>query len=211
MIRNSREWNFATTGACIAMGLALLLGGKDADAGADPAVTCAVAKATAAAQRFTGTIKCYSAAAKKGTAVDSACLTKVQDKFTDAFAKAEAKGGCVAGSGSAASVAAIVDAAVASIEGSLPSEDPLRCDIGATGPDTCAACVSCATDTDGPCEAAWQTCLDNPECVALNSCFNSCADEACLQACYISHGGGGGTDYGNALTCALGSCPVTCQ
>jgi len=53
---------------------------------ADPGVTCATAKHQAATKKLT---------LKSGELVDSACLTKAEDKFNGSFTKADDKGGCI--------------------------------------------------------------------------------------------------------------------
>lgn len=113
---------------------ALLLLARGAPA-ATPVDTCAAAKLTAASKKAVSKLACYGKAVKKSTAVDDACLTKADQKFTEAFAKAEAKGGCST-TGDAAQVEAQVDAIVAT----LVSDEPGDC--GATG-DPCGPVPCC--------------------------------------------------------------------
>jgi hypothetical protein len=121
----------AATGPVLA---ALLLLARGVPA-ATPADTCAAAKLTAASKKTVSKLACYGKAIKKGIPVDSACLTKAEQKFTTAFAKAEAKGSCRT-TGDAAQVEAQVDAMVAT----LVSDEPGAC--GAVG-DPCGSAPCC--------------------------------------------------------------------
>ncbi|HEY2775080.1 MAG TPA: hypothetical protein VGK20_13625 [Candidatus Binatia bacterium] len=56
---------------------------------------CAAAKNKAAFQQAAAKGKCWQAALKSGTNVDSICLDKADLKFDSAIAKADGKGGCV--------------------------------------------------------------------------------------------------------------------
>ena len=90
-----------------------------AQAGPTPAQQCASAKLKATSKKAAAKLKCYSTAILKGIAVDPACLTKAEGKFTDAFARAEAKGGCTT-TGDTNAIEALVDtfvdAAVVALE-----------------------------------------------------------------------------------------------
>jgi hypothetical protein len=90
-----------------------------AQAGPTPAQKCSASKIKATSKKAAAKLKCHEKAITKGVAVDPACLTKAEDKFTDAFAKAEAKSGC-ATTGDTNAIEALVDtfvdAAVVALE-----------------------------------------------------------------------------------------------
>ncbi len=79
---------------------------------------CASSKIQAAGKKADGKLKCHAKAIGKAIAVDAACITKVEGKFSAAFAKVEAKGGC-ATTGDAGTIEASVDDLVTSVLGSL--------------------------------------------------------------------------------------------
>src|SRR5581483_2842908 len=65
---------------------------------------CDAAKQKAAGKKVAAKMACWANAARKGVAVDAACLARAEAKFAAAFAKAEAHGACAA-VGNAAPVA----------------------------------------------------------------------------------------------------------
>ncbi len=72
-----------------------------------------------------------------------------------------------------------------------------------TGDATCDACL------DGSCCAPTTTCLGNPDCVDLVTCYNGCATEACLTACDAAHPTGQ-ADLGAVFSCVQTSCTTAC-
>jgi hypothetical protein len=84
---------------------------------------CAAAKQKAAGKKANSLLACYAKATLKQSSVDSACVTKVQDKFTTAFAKADAAGGCIL-TGDAPNVEPVVDAFASNIVTLTPATMP---------------------------------------------------------------------------------------
>jgi hypothetical protein len=72
---------------------------------------CAATKLQATGAKADGKLNCYVKAAKKGTLVDSGCLSTEEDQFAAAFAKAESTSSCFT-TGDAAAIEAKVDAFV---------------------------------------------------------------------------------------------------
>jgi len=185
---------------------------SSAGAGPDPADACAAAKQKAAAQKFSGKVKCHGTALKKGEPVDAACLTKAEGKFDGAFAKAEAKGGC-ATTGDADDIELLIDNALTDLLAALPGAGatttttmpPASCD---TLPD-CQSCGTCAQEVGAPCEDEVAACLNDTDCAALNDCFSTCPDQACIDACLVAHPTGA-VLYSLATDCILATCPTTC-
>jgi hypothetical protein len=79
-----------------------------------PKSKCSSKEIAAGGKKAGGKAKCHAKAAGKGIAVDAACLTKEETKFSTAFGKATAQGDCVTAA-TAPSVEAIVDAFVADL------------------------------------------------------------------------------------------------
>ncbi|MBY0276852.1 hypothetical protein K2Z84_16055 [Candidatus Binatia bacterium] len=180
-----------------------------AHAAKDPGVVCSAVKKKAAVKRYDGELKCYVSAMQKGVAVDAKCLAKAQDQFGDAFAKAESKGGC-ATVGDAAGIAALIDGQLAALNAALPFANALVCDVGSAGESECNTCLNCSLEAGKPCNAAYDACQGDAECVAFWNCVTPCADEACVQTCVVNHTDGARL-YNAMLSCAIGSCPVTCS
>jgi hypothetical protein len=104
----------------IAVAAVGLVGVRSPLAGTDPVLKCLSAKQKAAGKKASGKLGCYAKAAAKATAVDSGCLTKVEDKFSAAFTKADAKGACP---GTASAVEASVDQCVNDVVALVPGAD----------------------------------------------------------------------------------------
>lgn len=92
-----------------------LLTAPAADAAQD-AAGCEAAKLKACATSALAQVKCHALAAKKGIAVDPACLTRAETKFRIAFDRIDSRGGC-ATTGDSADYEVEVDAFVADIVG----------------------------------------------------------------------------------------------
>jgi hypothetical protein len=86
-----------------------------AAAGGTPVQKCAAAKRKAAGKKEAGKMSCHSKAAAKSLAVEPACLTKVEAKFSAAFAKA----GIVCG-GAAPAAESAVDTCVSALVAAIP-------------------------------------------------------------------------------------------
>lgn len=180
-----------------------------AHAAKDPGVVCSAGKKKAAIKRYDAELRCYVSAMQKGVAVDAKCLAKAQDQFGDAFAKTEAKGGC-ATVGDAAGIASLIDGQLAALNAALPFANPLVCDVGSAGQAECETCLNCSLEVGKPCNAAYATCVGDTECVSFWNCVTPCTDDACAQSCIVNHMDGARL-YNAMLTCAIGSCPVTCS
>jgi len=83
-------------------------------AGATPAQKCAASRQKAAGKKIKAKMGCQSKAKAKNTAVDPACLTKAEAKFSSAFAKTS---GCP---GTASGIESLVDSCVATLTGDAP-------------------------------------------------------------------------------------------
>ena len=64
------------------------------DGGTPQGAKCASSKIGAAGKKADGILKCNAKAIGKALAVDPACVSKVEGKFSAAYAKVDAKGGC---------------------------------------------------------------------------------------------------------------------
>jgi hypothetical protein len=64
---------------------------RESIAAASPEDTCQATKITATGKHAGSLLKCYAKAAKDGTSVDPACLTKADEQLLTGFGKAEAK------------------------------------------------------------------------------------------------------------------------
>ena len=58
--------------------------------------------------------------------------------------------------------------------------------VGGSGPVTCNDCVQQA-QTQGTCQPQIQECVQNPDCQALLTCQNNCADKTCVDGCKQQH------------------------
>ena len=77
------------------------------------------------------------------------------------------------------------------------------------GTGDCFGCQECALN--GPCQASWDTCLNNPDCLGMLQCFQMCADEACPQECFDGYPGGQ-SDYLDLAFCILcDACYTDCD
>src|SRR5262245_54681406 len=104
---------------------AVLIPAIDADAA--PGAACPSRKVNATAKKVDRKLKCHEKAAFAGAAVDPACLTTAETKFTADFSKAEGSPPCFA-TGDAAAVEGSVDAFVDGLVASLrPSATASRC------------------------------------------------------------------------------------
>lgn len=78
-----------------------------------------------------------------------------------------------------------------------------------SGP-SCGSCTGCVKGTT--CQPQWQKCQMDSECVAIDSCNQTCAngDFNCHKNCFLGHGPGQ-SDYFAFGTCvACQGCPSTC-
>lgn len=99
-----------------------------ATAAPTPARRCAATKLKAAGSVAAALLGCHASAAKRGDAVDGACLAKAHAKLTSAFTRAEAKGGCAGGDATA--IATRLDDFVAAVATALAdggTSDGRRC------------------------------------------------------------------------------------
>jgi hypothetical protein len=70
--------------------------------------------------------------------------------------------------------------------------------------DACTECVATA------CPATWCACRNDPECIALSACYQTCnADPTCQQSCRTKFPGGISALY-LVSDCAGTSCPKEC-
>lgn len=103
------------------LGVALSLLAGPSLASPTPAQKCAAAKFKASAGKVCGKVKCHRKAILKSVAVDGACLTKAEQKFSLLYSKAESAGGCTV-TGDAAAAEAIVDDCVSSFTGAIAGD-----------------------------------------------------------------------------------------
>ncbi len=105
-----------------------------------PHSKCTGTKAREAADKTSTKLKCHAAATKAGIAVDSACLTEAETKFSAGFATAETFADCLMPTGDAAAIEAKVDAFVSDVESALrPVSTASKCSsskLTATGKET---------------------------------------------------------------------------
>ena len=202
-----RRWvaSLIATACAIAVGAAAM----QAYAAPDPGITCSANKKKAAIKRYDAELKCHITAMQKGRAVDATCLAKAEAKFDAAFLKAESKNGC-ATVGDKAGIAGLIDGQLAALNAALPSVNPFVCDVGSAGEADCNTCLNCSLEQGKPCSDERSTCEAEPDCLAFWDYITPCTDEACIQSCAVSHNYGAQL-YGAMLTCAVGSCPVTCS
>ena len=83
--------------------------------------------------------------------------------------------------------------------------------VGGSGPPlTCNQCVQQA-QMQGACQPQIQTCFSNPECSALVSCTNGCADQVCVDQCKQQHPKGA-AGYDTVIYCfACAACGPSCM
>jgi len=168
------------------LGVAAVLA-SSAVAGGPPEPKCAAAKQKAVSKKEAGVASCQSKnAAKPDAAALSACITKVEGKFTGAFQKADLKGPCV---GDAAAVEAQVDNCVNVILAGIPVAGGLeKCaaaKIKAAGKTAGGKvkCYSKATGKGKHCSVSTTTlCIDDADCPSGETCVPTLTvDPACLQ------------------------------
>lgn len=123
--------------------------------------TCASAKQKLAGKSAAAKLACQAKAAKAGTAVDTACLSKADAKLADGFAKIEDKGACVT-PGYPAALAGMVESFVADM-------------VAATPPAGFAGCASAKQKVAG------KTAAGALGCHAKASKSGDAVDASCLQ------------------------------
>jgi len=97
------------------------------DVDAAPGAACPSRKVNATAKKVDRKLKCHEKAASTGAAVDPACLTTAEVKFTGDFSKAEGSPPCFA-TGDAAAIEGAVDAFVDGLVASLrPNAAASKC------------------------------------------------------------------------------------
>lgn len=111
----------AANGSFVSTVVARLRTGSGPDA-------CAGKKLAATGVKARGKLRCQALAAKKGTALDPACMARVERRFTNAFTRLDAKGGCLT-FGDAAIVEADVDAFVVAALAKPPCADLIETDL----------------------------------------------------------------------------------
>lgn len=80
---------------------------------------CTATKLKEAGRKASGKTKCYSKAAARGVAVDTACLAKAESKFDSGSVKAEARADCLAPTGDVTTIEGKVDAFIADLASEL--------------------------------------------------------------------------------------------
>ncbi len=109
----------------VTMGMLVL--GAAFEASGEEGSACPSRKVQAAARKAEGRLRCHEKAANLGAAVDPACFTRAETKFTEGFARAESKPPCFA-TGDAAAVEAQIDGFVDALAASLrPTQAASRC------------------------------------------------------------------------------------
>ncbi len=94
--------------------------------------------------------------------------------------------------------------------------EPCECSGADTGGSTgasecdmsgdCQSCSFCAQTND--CAAETNACFDDPDCVSVVGCANTCTDQACLDGCLADAGGDGANLYQSVINCLVASCPA---
>lgn len=137
---------------------------------------CAAAKLRAAAKKASSKIACHRRAVLTGTAPDSSCLARAEEKFVRAFAAAEARGGCLT-AGDAGDIEAAVDQFIADLLAQLPvtttsststtssSSTPPTISCGSGG--MCSGGMSCGS--------MGEICQVVPSCVCGGGVFCICS------------------------------------
>jgi pathogenesis-related protein 1 len=87
--------------------------------GTPPRSACTARKLRATGRNAAEALRCHARAAARSLPVDSACLTRAEEKHAAAFAKAESRGDCLTVD-DAAAVGSEVDACVTTVAGLLP-------------------------------------------------------------------------------------------
>ena len=87
----------------------------------DPTAQCEAAKVAAIAKKLSAEASCYKKAIVKHTAVDPACLSKIEQSFAAAITKADKAGTCAGG---AAELAGDADACIATVLGDVVVPTP---------------------------------------------------------------------------------------
>jgi trypsin len=54
---------------------------------------------------------------------------------------------------------------------------------------TCDECIGTETDQGGDCAATWAACQPQSDCLALDSCYQNCGDDACYAQCDSTYAG----------------------
>jgi len=78
---------------------------------------------------------------------------------------------------------------------------------GAGGDPGADACVTCV---ESGCGAELSACDANPECVAMQTCYDGCNDDACFQKCYGDHPTAQALDDA-VFDCVMNKCATPCQ
>lgn len=75
----------------------------------------------------------------------------------------------------------------------------------------CATCQNCAVS--GPCVNQYTACINDPQCIGLNDCLNTCnpADQSCLDACAASYPQGAGLLQAAASCVFCSACYSDCD
>jgi hypothetical protein len=132
---------------------------------------------------------------------DSTCLAACEAAHPSGAAKISAISTCVDTTcGAACGGTPGLDAG--SGPGPAPGPSPGSCGLTSSDP-TCDACL------DASCCAESTACVDDPQCVALVSCYDACTDDACATACDAAHPAG--TAHLNAVFgCVQTNCATSC-
>lgn len=166
----------------IALTVALLAAPK-AQAAQD-AAGCEAAKLKACATSALAQLKCHALAAKKGIAVDPACLTKAETKFRIAFDRIDSRGGC-ATTGDSADYEVEVDAFVADIVNENLCSPKIK--AAGTAAKGLLTCYARSTKKSEPVDTG---CLDKAD-LKLEKAFTKADEKGCVPT------GGSSTTQGH--------------
>ncbi|MEJ7730523.1 MAG: hypothetical protein WKG00_15040 [Polyangiaceae bacterium] len=81
--------------------------------------------------------------------------------------------------------------------------DDASCTDGGTDHASCDDCQNAELSAGGCCEAEATTCAGNADCVAINTCLQPCADDACVDACFNANPNGV-ADFTALVECTFG-------